>query len=159
MNLMYAWLITPTKQFVLSGGSGIQTNASNPASMLLTSYARHRTWVGYFLSCRRINDVDALQKTAPETNIDVLSLAVDVVKRLHGRFDPEHGGFGGAPKFPSPAQTTHLLARYAAYHLNNPNVSSEDRQSAEKARDMAVFTMVKIYNGGIRDVVGGGFSR
>ncbi|KAI0711527.1 hypothetical protein C8Q76DRAFT_622913 [Earliella scabrosa] len=97
--------------------------------------------------------------TAPETNIDVLSLAVDVVKRLHGRFDPEHGGFGGAPKFPSPAQTTHLLARYAAYHLNKPDVSSEDRQTAEKARDMAVFTMVKIYNGGIRDVVGGGFSR
>ena len=36
-------------------------------------------------------------------------------------------------------------------------VASEEEKA--RARDMAVQTMVRIYNGGIRDVVGGGFSR
>ncbi len=70
-----------------------------------------------------------------------------------------NGGFGGAPKFHSPAQTTHFLARYAASHLSHLNASSEDKKNAQAARDVAVYSMVKIYNGGIRDVVGGGFSR
>ena len=80
-------------------------------------------------------------------------------KRLSTRFDREHGGFEAAPKFPSPARTLHFLSRYAAYYLSDPNASASDKQSAEDARNMAVFTMARIYNGGIHDVVGGGFSR
>ncbi|KAI0707578.1 hypothetical protein C8T65DRAFT_740356 [Cerioporus squamosus] len=97
--------------------------------------------------------------TAPDRNVTVGPLASKIFERLCKRFDAVHGGFGGAPKFPSPAQTLHFLSRYAEYHLSDPNASTQDKQDAEKARDMAVFTLTKIYNGGIRDVVGGGFSR
>ena len=78
---------------------------------------------------------------------------------MQKRFDSKNGGFDSAPKFPSPAQTTHFLARYAAFYLSNPNASAEEKKNARAARNMAMYTMVKIYNGGIRDVVGGGFSR
>ncbi|EKM56969.1 uncharacterized protein PHACADRAFT_92450 [Phanerochaete carnosa HHB-10118-sp] len=83
------------------------------------------------------------------------SICSQVYKRLERLYDSVHGGFGGAPKFPSPSQTTHFLARLAALNIGDEKLKSE----ALKARDMAVQTMVKIYNGGIRDVVGGGFSR
>lgn len=98
-------------------------------------------------------------QTAPDAAIDVKPLADNIFGHLQARFDVTHGGFGGAPKFPSPSQTTHFLSRYAAYHLSNADASDEERKAAEQARDMAVFTLTKIYNGGIRDVVGGGFSR
>ncbi|RDX46148.1 hypothetical protein OH76DRAFT_1407279 [Lentinus brumalis] len=97
--------------------------------------------------------------TAPEGGVTVRPLASKIFQRLDKQFDAVHGGFGGAPKFPSPAQTLHFLSRYSAFHLSDPSASAQDKRNAEKARDMAVFTLTKIYNGGIRDVVGGGFSR
>jgi len=56
-------------------------------------------------------------------------------------FDPVHGGFGGAPKFPNPADLTLLL------------------REGENARHMALFTLSKMANGGIYDQIGGGFCR
>lgn len=82
-------------------------------------------------------------------------LAAKIYKRLARTYDNTHAGFGGAPKFPTPSQTTHFLARWAALNFQ----TDEFREEAEQARDMAVQTMIKIYHGGIRDVVGGGFSR
>ncbi|KAI0336630.1 hypothetical protein GY45DRAFT_1315214 [Cubamyces sp. BRFM 1775] len=96
---------------------------------------------------------------APKHDIEIKPLASEVFGRLQKRFDSKNGGFDSAPKFPSPAQTTHFLARYAAFYLSDPSASAEEKKNARAARDMAVYTMVKIYNGGIRDVVGGGFSR
>lgn len=100
--------------------------------------------------------------TAPQivsgtSDIPVPSLAATIFGRLKRRFDATHGGFSGAPKFPQPAQTMHFLARYAA--LNRDAKEGEGNKEAEQALDMAVQTMVKIYSGGIRDVVSGGFSR
>ncbi|KAF9809802.1 hypothetical protein IEO21_07245 [Rhodonia placenta] len=88
-------------------------------------------------------------------DLPITSLASSIYSRLAKRFDPKYGGFGGAPKFPQPAQTTHFLARYAALNLDRIAGSAD----AEHARDMAVYTLVQIYNGGIHDVVGGGFAR
>ncbi|KAI0074994.1 hypothetical protein K474DRAFT_1709403 [Panus rudis PR-1116 ss-1] len=102
---------------------------------------------------------------APGTDVQIFNSASTVFIRLNRIFDSQHGGFGGAPKFPSPSQTLHFLARYAALGLTqSPTVLNKEgdtvsRTEAERARDMAVQTLVKIYNGGIRDVVGGGFSR
>ncbi|CDO71167.1 hypothetical protein BN946_scf184845.g37 [Trametes cinnabarina] len=96
---------------------------------------------------------------APEHDINIKPLASEVFQRLQKRFDSVNGGFDRAPKFPSPAQTTHFLSRYAALHLSNTNASDEEKKNARAARDMAVYTMIKIYNGGIHDFVGGGFSR
>ena len=61
-------------------------------------------------------------------------------------FDPKWGGFGSAPKFPTPHNLIFLL-RYARF--------SGDRD----AREMALHTLDAMYRGGLFDHVGGGFSR
>jgi len=66
--------------------------------------------------------------------------------RLERAFDTVHGGFGGAPKFPQPADLAFLLRRHAADH---------DLQ----ALAMAQFTLRRLCEGGIQDQLGGGFYR
>ena len=61
-------------------------------------------------------------------------------------YDDEHGGFGGAPKFPQPANLLLLLA----VHRNSP-----DRQLAAALR----HTLDRMARGGMFDQVGGGFHR
>jgi uncharacterized protein YyaL (SSP411 family) len=61
-------------------------------------------------------------------------------------YDSTHGGFGSAPKFPRPV-TFNFLLRY--YH----------RSGEQKAREMALTTLRKMAEGGIRDHIGGGFHR
>ncbi len=61
-------------------------------------------------------------------------------------FDEEHGGFGGAPKFPAPAALDVLL-RYAR------------RTGDEHALAMVTKTLEAMAAGGIHDHVGGGFHR
>ncbi len=73
-------------------------------------------------------------------------LVENAVKELEENFDDKWGGFGDAPKFPTPHNIIFLL-RYS-YITGN-----------EKARHMAFFTLDKMYEGGIYDHVGGGFSR
>jgi uncharacterized protein YyaL (SSP411 family) len=63
-----------------------------------------------------------------------------------GRFDEKYGGFGAAPKFPTPPELNFLLV-YA----------HEAKQS--KARDMVLQTLRAMAAGGIRDHLGGGFHR
>ncbi len=65
---------------------------------------------------------------------------------LEERFDEMHGGFGNAPKFPSPHDFTFLL-RYWKQTGN------------ERALDMVVHTLTEMRLGGIYDHVGFGFHR
>ncbi len=67
-------------------------------------------------------------------------------RRLEGRFDEEEGGFGSAPKFPSPHNLLFLL-RHA------------DRTGRERAREMALHTLRAMRRGGVYDHVGYGFHR
>ncbi|MFZ5658836.1 MAG: thioredoxin domain-containing protein [Pseudomonadota bacterium] len=67
-------------------------------------------------------------------------------RQLGDSFDPVHGGFGGAPKFPHPSDLSFLL-RYAAEH-----------DDAE-ARRMACLSLRKMADGGLYDQLGGGFYR
>jgi uncharacterized protein YyaL (SSP411 family) len=64
--------------------------------------------------------------------------------QLSRRFDRQRGGFGGAPKFPSPANLFFLLDR-----------ASRDTD----AREMLVVTLDGMARGGIHDQIGGGFHR
>ncbi|MGP8200584.1 MAG: thioredoxin domain-containing protein [Limisphaerales bacterium] len=73
----------------------------------------------------------------------LLANAAAVFKR---EYDPENGGFGGAPKFPRPSQSAFLL-RYAL-EAGDP--------LAEK---MVLHTCDRMAAGGIHDQIGGGFSR
>ena len=73
----------------------------------------------------------------------VLDLAVS---QLQGQFDPQWGGFGGAPKFP-PTGAISLLLRQ---HLH----SHEDA-----LLKMATVTLDRMARGGMYDQLGGGFHR
>ena len=70
------------------------------------------------------------------------SLPRDALEALHRQFDPEQGGFGGAPKFPPHSVLRFLLAR-----------------PGEHARGMAHLTLRRMARGGIFDQLGGGFAR
>jgi hypothetical protein len=61
-------------------------------------------------------------------------------------FDRQHGGFGGAPKFPQPSIFRFLLREHA--RTGNP-----------EALGMVLDTLRAMARGGIRDHLGGGFHR
>lgn len=65
---------------------------------------------------------------------------------LTREYDPQRGGFGGAPKFP-PSMVIEFLLRHRA------------RTGAEGALQMAQDTCERMARGGIYDQLGGGFAR
>jgi uncharacterized protein len=67
-------------------------------------------------------------------------------EQLARSFDATEGGFSPAPKFPRPA-VFNFLFRYWY------------RTGSERARDMALFSLRKMANGGMYDHLGGGFHR
>jgi len=81
-----------------------------------------------------------------EANItaDLPSRAVELYKDV---FDSVWGGFGMAPKFPSPSGLEFLLA-----HSTGTNADPA-------AREMALETLRQMASGGIYDQLGGGFAR
>ena len=68
------------------------------------------------------------------------------VERLAGSYDAAHGGFGGAPKFPTPVNLT-LLGRYYR------------RTKDAQALKMLEHTLEEMAKGGVYDQLGGGFHR
>jgi hypothetical protein len=74
------------------------------------------------------------------------SLLVAAGRQLAERCDPQHGGLGGAPKFPS-SSSHDLLARAGRFPLGEPARAA----FVEWARGMS--------EGGIYDHLGGGFAR
>ena len=72
-------------------------------------------------------------------------------KELRQSYDEQHGGFGGAPKFPTPTNLD-LLLRYS-------DIADARDGTRQMAIDMALTTLTKICRGGIRDHLGGGFCR
>ncbi|RZU99145.1 thioredoxin domain-containing protein [Spiribacter vilamensis] len=71
--------------------------------------------------------------------------------QLGERFDPAHGGFGSAPKFPQPMALERLLRQYAR--------SQQHGETDRGALHMACHTLRRMALGGIYDQVGGGFAR
>ena len=74
------------------------------------------------------------------------SVATQAAQQLAAAFDPLHGGFGAAPKFPHPSDLAFLLARGQG-------------EGDEPARSMALTTLRKMAEGGLYDQIGGGFFR
>ena len=91
--------------------------------------------------------VGSIDRTLPPTDDlpDRTSLEA-ALNVLRGLFDAEHGGFGGAPKFPQEPVLEYLL-RIA------------EQPWATGALDMANTTLSAMARGGIFDHVGGGFAR
>jgi uncharacterized protein YyaL (SSP411 family) len=84
----------------------------------------------------RLSGGARLKASAKPPGEDVLDDAVD---RLRATFDSIHGGWGGAPKFPSSSAIEFLLRR------GEP--------------PMALQTLRSMASGGINDQIGGGFAR
>ncbi len=97
------------------------------------------------LAIRRVLEHDLGEGTgaAGEPSAAILERAVDGMLRV---FDPVHGGFGRAPKFPHPAALALLLARW------RDEGRPELRTTVERTLD-------GMSDGGVRDHLGGGFHR
>ena len=68
------------------------------------------------------------------------------VKALQSRYDATNGGFGSAPKFPSPTNLDLLLSEY-------------QREASKPILEMITNTLDKMAYGGMYDQIGGGFHR
>jgi uncharacterized protein YyaL (SSP411 family) len=66
--------------------------------------------------------------------------------RVAASFDPVHGGFGGAPKFPAPMLLEFLLRAWR-------------RSGSARMLSMVTRTLDAMADGGIHDQLGGGFAR
>lgn len=82
----------------------------------------------------------------PPIDRDTLDAAA---ARIAANYDPEHGGFGGAPKFP-PSMTLDFLMQVADRTAGAPST---------QLKEIIVNTLTKMARGGMYDQVGGGFHR
>jgi uncharacterized protein len=89
--------------------------------------------------------LEQASRLSPSTEPLTEQLLGDASVALRRQFDPQWGGFGGAPKFP-PASTLEFLLRM---HLRGD----------EQALPMVVTTLDAMAAGGMHDLVGGGFHR
>ena len=90
-----------------------------------------------------LDQLSSRQSSAQPLDADLVRQAVDSLSRL---FEPVHGGFGGAPKFPA-TMVLGLCLRH--YHV------AQDRAAIE----MVTRTLQRMAGGGIYDQIGGGFHR
>lgn len=70
----------------------------------------------------------------------------EAFRQFTDSFDKKNGGFGEAPKFPTPHNLMFLL-EYGV------------REKRQEALEMAETTLTQMYRGGMFDHIGGGFSR
>lgn len=88
-----------------------------------------------------LKQIQFSDKSAPDK--EILNNAFQLLLR---EFDSEWGGFGTAPKFPTPHNLLFLMRMY-------------ETDNNQKALKMAEITLKAMADGGIFDHIGGGFSR
>ena len=105
---------------------------------------------GEVIAAQNAELVSLLETTVAQPPASAVPLVAELVSatlaELKRMFDPAHGGLGGAPKFPHPAELDLALSR---------GVIEDD----ESARQIALLTLRRMAEGGIYDQLGGGFSR
>src|SRR5712691_9215628 len=90
---------------------------------------------------------ESMQSGAPAHHSELSAGPIDAgLRSLKTSFDSRYGGFGGAPKFPHPAELEFCLRRSAA-------------AGDGAAERVATYTLERMALGGIYDQIGGGFSR
>jgi uncharacterized protein YyaL (SSP411 family) len=102
------------------------------------AYAERRAEIGRS-AAQLVEAVRSSSEAAASTDPLTGSVLSEAVHGLRRSFDPEWGGFGGAPKFP-PASVLELLLRRGEL-------------------DMVTTTLDAMAAGGMYDLVGGGFHR
>ena len=97
---------------------------------------------------RTVEQLGAVSRIAPSEQ-QLSPAALDSAEQvLSDNFDPVHGGFGSAPKFPPASALEFLMMR----------IADPSRDSAQ-ASSIVTTTLTQMARGGIYDQVGGGFSR
>lgn len=86
---------------------------------------------------------ETFEKRTEHTPEQIIESALHIYKHT---FDNANGGFGQAPKFPSPHNLLFLMHYYK-------------KTKHEPAMEMVNKTLLQMYRGGIFDHIGGGFSR
>jgi uncharacterized protein YyaL (SSP411 family) len=93
--------------------------------------------------------IEAIGRTrniTPASEINSAELLADTLTKLENDFDPDWGGFGNAPKFPS----TFALDLMLRQHQRNGN---------ENLLAMVRVSLDAMASGGMYDQIGGGFAR
>jgi uncharacterized protein len=91
-----------------------------------------------------------------------LNVVTAIQESAQKMFDPEHGGFGSAPKFSHPSALELLIERYGRSHVGAAAVARPaERESAEDVllRTVITTTLEHMANGGVYDQLAGGFHR
>jgi uncharacterized protein YyaL (SSP411 family) len=117
---------------------------------LLERVARAYREQGEAIAAQSEELVALLAQTLPAaapaaTSLDPAPIAA-ALEQLKESFDPVHGGLGGAPKFPHPAEIELCLREGTL-------------RGDAQAQWVALFTLEKMALGGIYDQLGGGFCR
>ena len=89
---------------------------------------------------------DSAKEATRSSGVPSKELLDHAYRSLSDDYDEEHGGFGGAPKFPATMALDFLLRYWA-------------RTGTERALSIARDSFVQMARGGIYDQVGGGFAR
>ena len=90
-----------------------------------------------------IRHLNKSEATADTEDIELIHSAVKLYSRI---YDRKYGGFGYAPKFPTPHNLLFLLSYY-------------QREKDDSCLSMAEHTLLQMYRGGMFDHVGFGFCR
>lgn len=113
--------------------------------LLLTIYGKWKTDRKMLLqSAEEILDfLDKKSEIQGDVEERLIDKAFSYYKRI---FDEKYGGFGDAPKFPTPHNLLFLMKHYK-------------KSRNEEALKMVEKTLLQMYRGGMFDHIGGGFSR
>ncbi|KAL5701127.1 dTMP kinase [Ranunculus cassubicifolius] len=102
----------------------------------------------------QLSEASISSASSKELPVGVLENAVRLcAEQLAGNYDPEHGGFGSAPKFPRPVEIQLML--YKSKKLAEIGKSNEVKETL----GMVFFSLQCMAKGGVHDHVGGGFHR
>jgi uncharacterized protein YyaL (SSP411 family) len=88
----------------------------------------------------------SMEQAAPSADVPGVAALEKTVQQFRDAFDPRHGGFGDAPKFPRPSELLFLLREHA-------------RAAAPQSAEMVLRSLRAMALGGMRDHIGGGFHR
>ncbi len=142
-------IMTPDKRPFFAGTYFPKTDRYGRPGLISILNSAQRAWKekrnDLVLAGKQITDA-----VYSEDNTEHSALSETIIEKAYSQlesfFDPEYGGFGNAPKFPSPHNLLFLLRYW--YAAKN-----------KKALDMVEKTLDSMYRGGIYDHVGFGFCR
>lgn len=95
--------------------------------------------------------LDQMMPPVLDPTLEDLELLQEARDQLGKRYDSQYGGFGNAPKFPTPTTIERLMRHWSHSRRRGEN--------DKEALDMVMTSLTQMARGGIYDHLGGGFCR